>query len=102
MRVAVFALLALPILLTACATPSQRIATNLTSLGVPPRQSQCMGQRLGQRLSIGQLRRLDELSRVTGEKLSRMSIRQIAAKLTDEKDPGLVLEIVRAGVGCAL
>ncbi len=102
MRRAAFALLALPVLLTACASPSQRIATKLSDLGVPPRQSQCMGERLGTRLSVGQLRRLDELSRINRERLERMSIRQIANKLTDEKDPGLVLEFVRAGLGCAI
>lgn len=99
---AALALVALPLVLTACATPSQRIATKLTELGVPEPQSQCMGQRLGTRLSIAQLRRLDELSRITGDRLERMSIRQIAAKLSDDKDPGLVLEIVRAGLGCAI
>jgi hypothetical protein len=31
-----------------------------------------------------------------------MSIREIANKLSDEKDPGLVLEMIRAGIGCAI
>lgn len=96
------ALVALPLALSACASPSQRIATKLTDLGVPPRQSQCMGDRLATRLSIGQLRRLDELSRISRERLERMSIRQIANKLSEEKDPGLVAEILRAGVGCLI
>jgi hypothetical protein len=96
-----FALILLPLLLTACVTPSQRITRNLADLGVPKAQAQCMGDKLGQRLSVGQLLRLQELTHITSEKLSRMSIRQIAAKLTDEKDPGLVAEFLRAGVGCA-
>jgi hypothetical protein len=61
-----------------------------------------MGGRLGERLSIGQLRRLAELTSIRAERLQRMSIRQIADKLTDEKDPGLVAEFLRAGVGCLI
>lgn len=96
------ALIALPLLLSACATPSQRITRNLSELGVPPRQAQCMGNRLGERLSLGQLRRLQEITSIRAERLQRMSIRQIADKLTDEKDPGLVAEFLRAGVGCLI
>jgi hypothetical protein len=94
----------LPFLITlaACTTPSQRITRNLAELGVPQRQAQCMGNRLGERLSIGQLRRLQELSGIRSERLQRMSIRQIADKLTDEKDPGLIAEFIRAGIGCAI
>jgi len=100
-RSALLPIIAVPLLLTACSTPAQRITKNLAELGVPPRQAQCMGDRLGQRLSVGQLLRLQELSGIRAERLNRMSIRDIAAKLSDEKDPGLVLEIIRAGVGCA-
>jgi hypothetical protein len=100
-RTALLPLILLPLLLTACATPAQRITKNLTELGVSPRQAQCMGDRLGQRLSVGQLLRLQELTNIRMEKLQRMSIRQIADKLTDDKDPGLVAEFLRAGIGCA-
>jgi hypothetical protein len=102
MRLALLALIALPLALTACATPAQRITRNLADLGVPERQAQCMGGRLGERLSIGQLRRLQELTSIRVERLERMSIREIANKLTDEKDPGLVAEFLRAGVGCLI
>jgi hypothetical protein len=96
------AAIALPLLLSGCATPSQRITRNLADLGVPPGQAQCMGNRLGERLSIGQLRRLQEITNISAERLERMSIRQIANKLTDDKDPGLVAEFLRAGVGCLI
>ena len=99
---ALVAALSAPLLLAGCATPSQRITRNLTELGVPPGQAQCMGNRLGERLSIGQLRRLQEITNISAERLERMSIRQIANKLTDEKDPGLVAEFLRAGVGCLI
>lgn len=101
-RLTLIALIVLPLALAACATPSQRITRNLSDLGVPPGQAQCMGNRLGERLSVGQLRRLQELTSIRAERFERMSIRQIANKLTDEKDPGLVAEFLRAGLGCLI
>ena len=101
-RLSLVALIALPLALAACATPAQRITSNLTELGVPPRQAQCMGSRLAQRLSVGQLRRLQELTGIRADRFERMSIREIANKLTDERDPGLVAEFLRAGVGCLI
>lgn len=101
-RLALAAFAVLPLALSACATPAQRITSNLAELGVPQRQAQCMGNRLGERLSIGQLRRLQELTGLRPERFERMSIREIANKLTDEKDPGLVAEFLRAGVGCLI
>ena len=91
-----------PLLLTACATPSQRIATALTDRGVPQPQARCMGDRLGDRLSLTQLQRLDQISRLNGGRLNRMSIAQIASALSDPRDPGLVAEVLRAGLGCLI
>ncbi|WP_310498492.1 hypothetical protein [Sandarakinorhabdus sp.] len=103
MKSARTALLLLPFLaLAACTSPSQRITRNLVDLGVSERQARCMGDRLGDRLSVGQLRRLQELSNISTERLSRMRIGEIARKLSDDKDPGLVAEFLRAGIGCAI
>ncbi len=90
------------LLLAACATPSQRITTALVDRGVPPPQARCMGDKLGDRLSIAQLKRLDEISKMNGGRMDRMSIPQIANALSDPRDPGLVAEVIRAGVGCLL
>ncbi|WP_353217311.1 hypothetical protein [Sandarakinorhabdus sp.] len=89
-------------LLAGCASPSQRITSKLVDLGMPKRQAVCMGDRLGQRLSVGQLRRLQQLSGIRADRLDRMTIREIASKLTDEKDPELIAELIRAGIGCAI
>ena len=93
--------LAFLLALAACASPSQKITRALVGYGVPPGQAQCMGDKLGHRLSLGQLRRLQELAGVDGRQLSGLTIRQIADKLTDKRDPELVAEFVRAGIGCA-
>ena len=90
------------LLLAACATPSQRITTALVERGVPQPQARCMGDKLGDRLSLAQLKRLDEISKMNGGRMDRMSIPQIANALSDPRDPGLVAEVIRAGVGCLL
>ena len=96
----IIAALAPLLLLAGCATPSQRIATALVDRGVPPPQARCMGERLGDRLSLVQLKRLDDLSRLNGGRFNRMSIPQIASALSDPRDSGLVAEVIRAGMGC--
>jgi hypothetical protein len=88
--------------LAGCATPAQRIAATLGDYGVPPGQARCMGERLQARLSVAQLRRLEAIGRGNGENTGRMSVTEIAGKLTDPRDPALVAEFVRAGIGCAL
>ena len=96
----IIAALAPLLLFAGCATPSQRIATALVDRGVPPPQARCMGERLGDRLSLVQLKRLDDLSRLNGGRFNRMSIPQIASALSDPRDSGLVAEVIRAGMGC--
>ena len=99
--------LALPVLalllaIAGCATPAQQIATRLGDYGVPPVQARCMGDRLQQRLSLSQLRRLNEIGKLSSDRMGKMSISEIAGKLTDPRDPTLVAEFVRAGIGCAV
>lgn len=96
------AAVAVALLLAGCATPAQRIAARLGEYGVPPAQARCMGDRLQSRLSIAQLRRLDEIGRINRDRVGRMTINDIGRQLTDPRDPALAIEFVRAGLGCAL
>lgn len=96
------AMLAPLLLLAACATPSQKIAAKLTEVGVPQPQARCMGDRLQSRLTLTQLRRLDEVVRLNRDRVGNMSINQIARALDDPGDPALFAEVVRAGVGCLI
>ena len=95
-------ILPLFVILAACTTPAQRIATKLGEFGVPSGQARCMGDRLQSRLSLGQLQRLDAIARQNGNRIERMTIGQIARALDDPRDPGLVVEVVRVGVGCLI
>lgn len=89
-------------LLTACATPSQRIAAKLTDYGVPAREAQCMGDRLQSRLSVSELKRLNDISRIAEDRRGRMTVADIARTFNSPQDAGLAVELVRAGIGCAI
>ena len=89
-------------LLSACATPSQRISTKLTEYGVAPRQAQCMGDRLEARLDNRQLRRLGEIGRLNRDRMGRMSVNDIVGTLNRPGDEALVAEVVRSGIGCMI
>lgn len=94
------AIAGLGLLLAGCASPAQRIERKLVEVGVPQGQAQCMGVRLQQRLSAGQLRSLDRLARMNGNRIERMRVEDIARQLAADGDPALVAEVVRTGIGC--
>ncbi|GGI81124.1 hypothetical protein GCM10007973_17000 [Polymorphobacter multimanifer] len=88
------------LLLAGCASPAQRIERKLVEVGVPQGQAQCMGVRLQQRLSTSQLRSLDRLARMNGNRIERMRVEDIARQLAADGDPALVAELLRTGIGC--
>jgi hypothetical protein len=88
------------LLLAACATPAQRIATKLTDYGVPPAQAQCMGDRLASRLTRAQLQRLADLAQLEPDRVGRMTVGEIAQLLGEKGDPAVVAEIIRTGIVC--
>jgi hypothetical protein len=101
-QIRLYPVLALALLCAACATPAQRITTKLTDYGVPPRQAQCIGERLASRLSNAQLRRLADLVTTNKDRIGRMSINDIARQLNQDGDPQLVAEVLKAGLSCAI
>ena len=94
--------IALVVLVSGCATPSQRISTKLTEYGVPPLQAQCMGDRLEAKLDNRQLLRLGEIGRLNRDRMGRMSVNDIVATLDKPGDQALVAEVVRSGISCLL
>ena len=96
------AVLLLALFVAACATPAQRITERLVALGVPGPQARCMGQRLGDRLSRDQLRRLAEIASVSPDRLGRMNINDIVRQIDQPGDRARVAEVVRAGISCAV
>jgi hypothetical protein len=96
----------IPILLllvvTACATPAQRITRKLVDIGVPDLQASCIGNRLGADLTIGELRRVNELAGLDRDRFGRMTINQLLRQLNHSGDTKLVGKVLRAGLSCAI
>lgn len=61
-----------------------------------------MGDRLGDRLSREQLRRLADLASIDRDGLGRMSVNDIVRQLNQPGDRALVAEVLRAGISCAI
>ncbi len=94
--------LGLLLLLAACASPAQRITTELVKIGIPEPQARCVGERLADRLSHDQMKRLATLAQLNKDKIGRMSINDIARQLNQPGDRQLVSEVLRAGISCAI
>lgn len=56
-------ILAIALLLAGCATPEARLRNGLVEAGLSPTLSTCMAERMVDRLSLAQLRRLGDLQR---------------------------------------
>lgn len=99
MRKLAFGLL---LLLAACATPAQRITTELVKIGIPEPQARCVGERLSDRLSHDQMKRLATLAQLNKDKIDHMGLSDIARQLNQPGDRKLVSEVLRAGISCAI
>lgn len=87
------------LLLTACATPAERIAARLERAGVPHPQAACMGDRLVKRLSLSQMVALDRV--VQDRSGDRLTINRLIVRLGNA-DPALVAQLVETGLVCAI
>lgn len=95
-------LLVATVALAGCATPSQRISSKLVAYGVPEPQAVCVGDRLEDRLSVSQLRRIGDIAKRSRDDTGRVTIAQFAAALNRPGDEELVAEVLRAGLGCMI
>jgi len=89
---------------SACASVSveARVRESLIKAGLGPRMAQCMAERMADRLSIAQLRRLRDLSRVPGQDLRALSLDELAYKVRALDDPEIFTVVSHAGIHCAL
>lgn len=90
------------VLVAGCATPSQRISSQLIGYGVPEPQAVCVGDKLQARLSISQLRRIGQITKASRNQAGQVTLPQFAAALDQPGDEAIVGEVLRAGVGCLL
>lgn len=91
--------------LAACASPEDRIVSQLMDYGLGRNQAVCMADELVDRLSTRQLRALADAAKAIkteGRDVRDMSVGELAKRVTRLGDPELVAVLTRAGFGCAV
>ena len=76
--------------LAACATPEQRLRTGLVDAGLSKPIATCMAERMVDRLSLIQLRRLGSLASLKDEQMRDLSTDQFLHKVRALKDPEIL------------
>ena len=90
------------IALAGCATPQSQLQRGLINAGLPKAQSACMADRMVDKLSLSQLRRLSSLGNFEDEKLGDMTVSRFMRNIRALKDPEIITVTTRAALGCAI
>jgi hypothetical protein len=95
--------LILPFLaLSACATPQTRLRTGLMNAGLGAKQSACMADRMVNKLSLIQLRRIASLRNFGKERIGDMTIDRFMHNIRSLEDTEILTVTTRAALGCAI
>lgn len=97
-----YALLLLPLLISACATPESRMKAGLIEAGLSESQSTCMAQRMVNKLSLLQLRRIASLKNFTREEVGSMRLDRFLHNIRSLQDGEILSVTTRAALGCAI
>ncbi|MEJ7934720.1 hypothetical protein WG907_10680 [Sphingobium sp. AN558] len=94
---------AVVLILAGCASisPASRIRAGLIDAGLSPRMAGCMADRMVDRLSVAQLRRLQSLGSIRTADLGGMSIDGVLHKIRALDDPETFLVTSKAALACA-
>lgn len=95
-------ILSLALALTACATPEVRLRNGLMAAGLSRDTSACMADRMIDRLSLAQLHRLSDLSKIDANRIGEMRVGQFWRQIRALRDPELLSIVSRAGLSCAI
>lgn len=101
MRLLALPLLALPLALSACATPEAKLRTGLNNAGLSQAMSACMAERMVDRLSLVQLRRLGSLSSLKDKNASDLTLNQFLHKVRALRDPEILTVTTSSAALCA-
>ncbi len=90
--------------LSACATmsPEAKVRTRLMEAGLSRPMASCMAERLVDRLSMQELRRLGSLSKLGTRRVGDMTIDELLHRLGALNDPHILKVVAKAGIGCAI
>ena len=100
MRLAVLSLSLLA--LKACATPEARLRTGLVDAGLSQSIASCMAERMVDRLSLLQLRRLSALGSLKDKHVTDLTLDQFFRKVRALKDPEILTVSTSSAAVCAL
>lgn len=93
---------ALPLLLlSACATPETRLRNGLIEAGLSKGIATCMAERMVDRLSLVQLRRLSALGSLDDKPLRELSPEQFFRKVRALRDPEILGVTTTSAAICA-
>lgn len=95
---------AVSLALSACTTitPEQKVRASLIDAGLSPRMAACMADRMVDRLSLDQLRRLKSLASLEKADMGAMSVDRFLYKVRATEDPEIFIVMSRAALACAL
>ncbi len=91
-------LLLVPLALTACAIPEARLRTGLENAGLSHAMAACMAERMVDRLSLAQLRRIGDLPRAS----SSVSVGEFLHRIRALGDAQIVGVSASAAALCAV
>lgn len=102
MKSAVIPLIAASLMLAGCATPEARLRTGLNNAGLSKAMSACLAERMVDRLSLLQLRRLSALGSLKDKRIADLSLDQFLHKVRALKDPEILTVSTSSAALCAL
>lgn len=90
--------------LVGCAStsPEAKVRSSLIDAGISPRVASCMAERMVDRLSMAQLRRLHSLVKLPDRDIGGMTIDQFLHQIRALDDPEVFAVVSKAGIGCAI
>ena len=102
MKRAALALVAVSLMLAGCATPETRLRDGLHNAGLSQAMSSCMAERMVDRLSLVQLRRLSALGSLKDKRVTDLTLDQFFHKVRALKDPEILTVSTSSAALCAL
>ena len=102
MNRAVLPLIAAALMLAGCATPEARLRNGLHNAGLSQAMSACMAERMVDRLSLVQLRRLSALGSLKDKRVTDLTLDQFFHKVRALKDPEILTVSTSSAALCAL
>lgn len=89
-------------LLAGCATPEQRVRSGLVEAGLSRPIAACMAERMVDRLSLAQLRRIGRLGDLKDPTLREMSVDEFLRRARAIRDPEILAVMTTSAGICAI